>query len=74
LFIQILIEKLNELAHQDKVLDSINEYNDLVNEFQRVQSEEERQWELKKLERIESGEKPENIENPVFELQEKQIS
>ena len=65
-----IIERLNELAHQDKVLDSINEYNDLVNEFYKLQGEEERQWEIKKLERIEAGEKPENIEKPVYELLE----
>jgi Domain of Unknown Function (DUF349) len=62
-----IIDRLNELAHQDKVLGSINEYNDLVSEFFRIQSEEEHQWEIKKLERIEAGEKPENIDKPVFE-------
>ena len=65
-----IIARLNELAHQDKVLDSINEYNDLVNEFYRIQNEEERQWEIKKLERIEAGEKPEAIEKPTYELLE----
>ena len=65
-----IIEKLNELAHQEKVLDSLNEFNDLVNEFNKLQSEEEREWEIKKVERIEAGEKPENIEKPVYELLE----
>src|SRR5690606_22687330 len=65
-----IIEKLNELAHQEKVLDSINEFNDLVNEFYRLQAEEEHGWEIKKLERIEAGEKPENIEKPIYELLE----
>src|SRR5690606_10061181 len=65
-----IIEKLNELAHQEKVLDSLNEFNDLVNEFYRLQGEEEREWEIKKLERIEAGEKPENIEKPIYEFME----
>jgi hypothetical protein len=65
-----IIAQLNELAHQDKVLDSLNEFNELVNEFQKLQSEEERQWEIIKLERIEGGEKPENIEKPVYEFLE----
>lgn len=65
-----IIEKLNELAHQDKVLDSLSEFNELVSEFNRLQSEEEREWEIKKIERIEAGEKAENIEKPVFELVE----
>lgn len=63
-----IVQRLNELAQQEKVLDAINEYNDLVNEFHRLQGEEEHEWEIKKLERIEAGEKPENIEKPIFEL------
>ncbi|MBD3639095.1 MAG: DUF349 domain-containing protein [Crocinitomicaceae bacterium] len=65
-----IIEKLKELAQQDKVLDSLTEFTELVNEFHKLQSEEERQWELKKIERIEAGEKPENIEKPVYEYME----
>jgi hypothetical protein len=65
-----IIARLEELAQQEKVMDSLNEFNDLVAEFQKLQEEEERQWEIKKLERIEAGEKPESIEKPVYELLE----
>ncbi|MCH2234013.1 MAG: DUF349 domain-containing protein [Crocinitomicaceae bacterium] len=63
-----LIQKLEELAKQEVVLPLEEEFNELVDEFEKLQSEEERNWELKKLERIEGGEKPEAIEKPVFEL------
>lgn len=65
-----IVARLNELAHQEKVMASLSEYNDLVTEFYKIQDEEERQWEIKKLERIEAGEKPEAIEKPVFEFLE----
>lgn len=65
-----IIARLEELAQQEKVMDSLDEFNDLVAEFQKLQEEEERQWEIKKLERIEAGEKPENIEKPVYEFVE----
>lgn len=63
-----IINRLNELAQLEVVMDSVNEFNELVTEFHKIQDEEERQWEIKKLERIEAGEKPENIEKPTFEL------
>ena len=63
-----LIQKLEELAKQEVVLPLEEEFNGLVDEFEKLQSEEERNWELKKLERIEGGEKPETIEKPDFEL------
>ena len=50
------------------VLNSANEFNDLVTEFYKIQDEEERQWEIAKLERIEAGEKAESIEKPVFPM------
>lgn len=65
-----IVARLNELAHQDKVMASLSEYNDLVTEFYKIQDEEEHQWEIKKAERIEAGEKPEAIEKPVYEFLE----
>lgn len=62
-----IIARLDELAHQEKVLSDVNEFNDLTTAFFKLQDEEERQWEIKKLERIEAGEKPESIEKPIFE-------
>ncbi|MEX1002449.1 MAG: DUF349 domain-containing protein [Crocinitomicaceae bacterium] len=61
-----IIAQLHELAHQEKVLNKVNAFNELVDEFYKIQQEEEHQWEIKKLERIEAGEKPENIEKPIF--------
>lgn len=63
-----IVAKIKALAEQEKVLATVNEYNDLVTEFYRIQDEEERQWEIKKLERIEAGEKPEAIEKPLYPL------
>lgn len=63
-----ILARLAELANQDKVLNDLSEFNDLTAEFYRLQEEEERLWEIQKLERIEAGEKPEAIEKPVFEL------
>lgn len=65
-----IIQQLDELAHQEKVLDSLNTFNELVDAFYKLQNEEERQYEINKLERIEAGEKPENIEKPIYELVE----
>lgn len=63
-----ILAKIKLLAGQEKVLDTVNEFNDLVTDFYRIQDEEERQWEISKLERIENGEKPEAIEKPVYPL------
>lgn len=63
-----ILAKIKELAGQEKVLNTVNEFNDLVTDFYRIQDEEERQWEISKLERIENGEKPEAIEKPVYPL------
>ncbi len=63
-----IVAKIKALAEQEVVLSSANEFNDLVVEFYRIQDEEERQWEIKKLERIEAGEKPEAIEKPIYPL------
>ena len=63
-----IISRLSELAHQDKVMADLNEFNHLVSEFYRIQEKEEHNWEIKKSERIEAGEKPENIEKPIYPL------
>jgi len=63
-----ILANIKTLAEQEKVLGSLNEFNDLVTAFYKIQDEEERQWEIKKLERIEAGEKPEAIEKPVYPL------
>lgn len=61
-----IIAKIIELNNQPSVLDSVNEFNELVNEFYQIQNEEERQFEIEKLDRLAAGEKPENIERPVY--------
>lgn len=63
-----IVAKIKTLAEQELVLNSLNEFNELVTEFYKIQDEEERQWEIKKLERIEAGEKPEAIEKPVYPM------
>lgn len=63
-----IVAKIKALAEQDFVLPAATEFNDLVTEFFKIHDEEERQWEIKKLERIEAGEKPEAIEKPVYPL------
>lgn len=61
-----ILAKIIELNNQPSVLESVNEFNDLVNEFYTLQNEEERQFEIEKLDRMAAGEKPENIERPVY--------
>lgn len=62
-----ILAKIIALNNQPSVLDSVNEFNDLVNEFYNLQNEEERQFEIDKLDRMAAGEKPENIERPIYE-------
>lgn len=65
-----ILEKIKEIADKNEVLEFVEEFNELANEFNKIQREEEHAWEVSKLERIEAGEKPENIEKPVYELVE----
>ena len=44
-----ILAKIKSLAEQEKVLGSVNEFNDLVTEFYKIQDEEERQWEIQKV-------------------------
>lgn len=62
-----IVARLNELAHQDTVINDVNEFNELTTEFYKIQDEVERQWEIRKLERIEAGETAEEIGTPEFE-------
>ncbi len=63
-----IVAKIKALAEQELVLNSVNEFNDLTTEFYKIHDEEDRQWEIAKLERIEGGEKPEAIEKPVYPM------
>jgi len=65
-----IIAKLIALNNQPSVLDSTNEFTELVDSFYQLQNEEERQFEIEKLDRLAAGEKPENIERPSFPLLE----
>ncbi len=61
-----IIAKIIALNNQPSVLNSTDEFNELVNEFYQIQNEEERLFEIEKLDRMAAGEKPENIERPVY--------
>jgi len=65
-----IIAKLIALNNQASVLDSTNEFTELVDSFYQLQNEEERQFEIEKLDRLAAGEKPESIERPVYPLLE----
>jgi len=43
-----ILANIKTLAEQEKVLGSLNEFNDLVTAFYKIQDEEECQWEIKK--------------------------
>ena len=62
-----IISKIKELTQQDVVLPLSEEFKTLTDKFYALLREEEHAWEIKKLERIEAGEKPEAIEKPVDE-------
>lgn len=63
-----IVAKIKALAEQEFVSESSTEFNELVNEFYKIQDEEEREWEIEKLARIEAGESEESIEKPVFSM------
>jgi hypothetical protein len=66
-----LISKIEGLLQQEIVLPLSKEFNEITDEFYTILKEEERAWEVKKLELIEAGEKPEEIEKPVDEAFDK---
>ena len=63
-----ILSKIKILSEQETVSASVNEFNDLVTEFYKIQDEEERQWEIAKAIRIDAGEKHESIEKPIYPL------
>lgn len=63
-----IVAKIKALAEQEFVSESSTEFNELVNEFYKIQDEEEREWEIEKFARIEAGESEESIEKPVFSM------
>jgi hypothetical protein len=66
-----IISKITELVNQDVVLPLSDQFKELTDKFYNILKEEEHAWEIKKVERIEAGEKPEAIEKPVDEDFEK---
>lgn len=66
-----LISKIEALLQQEVVLPLSKEFNEITDEFYAILKEDERAWEVKKLELIEAGEKPEAIEKPVDEAFDK---
>ena len=52
-----IISKINELAQQEAVLPLSRQFGELTDQFYAIIKEEERVWELKKLELIEAGER-----------------
>lgn len=60
-----IISKLEDYLKLDSVLQISDEFNDLTEEFYQILREEDHQWEIEKLERIEAGEKPEFIERAI---------
>ncbi len=66
-----IIEKLEELVAQEDILNANEAFKRLSDEFYKIIKEEENAFEVKKIERIEAGEKAEDIIKPVDELFEK---
>ena len=66
-----IIEKLETLLAHEDILSVNDDFKTLTDEFYKIINEEERLFEVKKLERIEAGENPEDIQKPVDELVEK---
>jgi len=62
-----IISKIEELTKQEVVLPLSEEFKSLTDKFYAILREEEHNWEVKKIERIEAGEKPETIEKPIDE-------
>ena len=66
-----IIEKLETLLAQEDILSVNEEFKTLTDEFYKIINEEERLFEVEKLNRIEAGEQAESIEKPVDELVDK---
>ena len=62
-----IISKIEALTQEESLLNLSKQFSELTNEFYNIVKEEDRAWEIEKLERIEAGEKPEAVENKVDE-------
>lgn len=66
-----IIEKLESLLAHEDILSVNEEFKSSTDEFYKIINEEDRLFEVAKLERIEAGEKEEEILKPADELVEK---
>ena len=66
-----IIQKIESLLEHEQLLSHSEEFKELSDQFYKITNEEERQFEIEKLEKIEAGEKPENIQKPVDALLDK---
>lgn len=66
-----IIDKLESLLAHEDILSVNDEFKTLTDEFYKIINEEERLFEVEKLERIEAGEKAEDIVKPADELADK---
>ena len=65
-----IIQKIEALLEQSELRQSGEAFKTLSDQFYKIINEEERAFEIEKLERIEAGEKPENIVYPVDPLKD----
>ncbi len=66
-----IIQKIEELLTNEQLFNLSDEFKTLSDQFYKIINEENRQFEIEKSERIEAGEKPENIQKPIDPLIEK---
>ena len=66
-----IIEKIEALINHEDILSVGDDFKSLTDEFYKIINEEERLFEVEKLERLEAGEKEEEINRPIDELVEK---
>lgn len=59
-----IIEKIETLVNHEDILSVGDEFKTLTDSFYKIINEEERLFEIEKLERIEAGEKEEDIQQP----------
>lgn len=65
-----LISKLKTLLEAENALSVSEQFDTISTDFYAILKEEDRAWELEKIERIEAGEKPEHIERTINEENE----
>ena len=66
-----IIEKIEALINHEDILSVGDDFKSLTDEFYKIINEEERLFEVEKVERLEAGEKEEEINRPIDELVEK---